>query len=206
MDQLTDHSFRFWCDELLWAQGSVATETIEHVLRSMGGVRTGGPRKQQQQQQQQQRTVAAPGSKDDQMSAIDAVVEPLLGVVVTDPAAAAAAAAAATSSDVGGSTAARLAGSAATAVGRHRPTPAAAAASRGAITSAQDTGSSDDTSVSNTRRCDEHLLGYRHPHQWDLLWTKSVYAIKAARSLRQGQQVCVHVVLQLPSFMTPQLP
>jgi tubulin polyglutamylase TTLL6/13 len=33
------------------------------------------------------------------------------------------------------------------------------------------------------------LLGYHHVRQWDLLWTKSVYAIKAARQLQPGQVV-----------------
>lgn len=32
-------------------------------------------------------------------------------------------------------------------------------------------------------------LGHAVPDQWELLWTKSVYAIKAARSLRLGQLV-----------------
>lgn len=32
-------------------------------------------------------------------------------------------------------------------------------------------------------------LGHTVPDQWELLWTKSVYAIKAARSLRMGQLV-----------------
>lgn len=32
-------------------------------------------------------------------------------------------------------------------------------------------------------------LGYTAPDKWELLWTKSVYAIKAARSLRMGQLV-----------------
>eukprot|EP00775_Hariotina_reticulata_P004655 gene4655-4908_t len=36
---------------------------------------------------------------------------------------------------------------------------------------------------------DDHLLGYHHVADWDLLWTKSVYAIKAARQLQPGQVV-----------------
>lgn len=40
-----------------------------------------------------------------------------------------------------------------------------------------------------TKRPDDHLLGYHHVKQWDILWTKSVYAIRAARQLQQGQIV-----------------
>jgi hypothetical protein len=57
----------------------------------------------------------------------------------------------------------------------------------------QDAGSSDPNSSSGlagpSRRPDDHLLGYHHVRQWDLLWTKSVYAIKAARHLQPGQVV-----------------
>uniref|UniRef100_A0A383W244 Tubulin--tyrosine ligase-like protein 5 n=1 Tax=Tetradesmus obliquus TaxID=3088 RepID=A0A383W244_TETOB len=57
----------------------------------------------------------------------------------------------------------------------------------------QDPGSSDPDSSSSlagpSRRPDDHLLGYHHVRQWDLLWTKSVYAIKAARQLQPGQVV-----------------
>ncbi|KAF6259908.1 tubulin-tyrosine ligase family-domain-containing protein [Scenedesmus sp. NREL 46B-D3] len=57
----------------------------------------------------------------------------------------------------------------------------------------QDLGSSDPDSSSGlagpSRRPDDHLLGYHHVRQWDLLWTKSVYAIKAARQLQPGQVV-----------------
>jgi hypothetical protein len=57
----------------------------------------------------------------------------------------------------------------------------------------QDPGSSEPDSSSGlaglSRRPDDHLLGYHHVRQWDLLWTKSVYAIKAARQLQMGQVV-----------------
>lgn len=54
-------------------------------------------------------------------------------------------------------------------------------------------GGGSSSTVSNplagTKRPDDHLLGYHHVRQWDLLWTKSVYAVRAARQLRQGQVV-----------------
>jgi hypothetical protein len=57
----------------------------------------------------------------------------------------------------------------------------------------QEPGSSEPDSSSGlagpSRRPDDHLLGYHHVRQWDLLWTKSVYAIKAARQLQPGQVV-----------------
>ena len=38
------------------------------------------------------------------------------------------------------------------------------------------------------RHTDSHL-GLSHADRWELLWTKSTYAIRAARSLRPGQVV-----------------
>jgi hypothetical protein len=40
-----------------------------------------------------------------------------------------------------------------------------------------------------TKRPDDALLGYHHVKHWDLLWTKSVFAIRAARQLQHGQLV-----------------
>jgi hypothetical protein len=92
--------------------------------------------------------------------------------------------------------------------------PAAAAAAADAAAAASDSVSSEDApsflaaaagagsssssgagmalaggQLSATKRPDDHLLGYHHVKQWDILWTKSVYAIRAARQLQQGQIV-----------------
>jgi hypothetical protein len=91
------------------------------------------------------------------------------------------------------------------------PAAAAAAADTAAAVAASDSVSSEDTpsflaaaaagsssssgltpavgQLSATKRPDDHLLGYHHVKQWDMLWTKSVYAIRAARQLQQGQIV-----------------
>jgi hypothetical protein len=73
--------------------------------------------------------------------------------------------------------------------------PAAAAAASDSFSSedppqaAGDSSSSAGGHLGPTKRPDDHLLGYHHVRQWDILWTKSVYAIRAARHMQQGQIV-----------------
>jgi hypothetical protein len=48
----------------------------------------------------------------------------------------------------------------------------------------------------NLKHSDESaLLGWAHAHAWELLWTKSTYAIRAVRALRPGQVVSAVVGL-----------
>jgi hypothetical protein len=54
---------------------------------------------------------------------------------------------------------------------------------------AGDSSSSAGGQLGPTKRPDDQLLGYHHVKQWDILWTKSIYAIRAARHLQQGQIV-----------------
>lgn len=184
-------TFRYWVDELLWSQGRVATTQIEQVLERMGGERTGGPHKQLKQQ-------SAPAS-----SALS-LPGALRGLQLQDAdGASSSKAAEAAGQPGGGSSDGGSSRSSSRSSSQHSlaasPGDAAAAASDAAAEPPDDSEPCSEPEHSGpgagfgpggpAKRPDDHLLGYHHVDDWELLWTKSVFAIKAARSLRPGQQV-----------------
>ena len=160
--------FTFWLDEILWSQGRVAVELIEEILWQLGGRRTGGPLKKLPPQAVAAAAAAAdfePGTAAGQL---------------TSPGKAAAA--------VGGNehhhtqqqqeqqqVAGAVLGSSEQQQQQHEEEPWRRHA--------------DAAALGLATRADEHLLGFCHPDKWQFLWTKSVYGIKAARGMQQGQVV-----------------
>lgn len=186
--------FRYWVDELLWSQGRTATIQLEEVLDAIGGVRTGGPHKllssskgsspvssvldlQQLQQDLEASVPSAPTVAGESSKPLQAT-----------PAGGQAAASTQQASSSSGS-------ELHAALNRSKSTPegagvAVAAAAYDAADVSSDIDSSGGMPASAlAKRPDDSLLGYHHVRKWDLLWTKSVYAIKAARQLQPGQLV-----------------
>eukprot|EP00879_Flechtneria_rotunda_P008305 GHRR01008699.1.p1 GENE.GHRR01008699.1~~GHRR01008699.1.p1 ORF type:complete len:583 (+),score=215.80 GHRR01008699.1:172-1920(+) len=179
---------RYWVDEVLWSQGRVATIQIEEVLDVMGGQRTGGPHKFSSKSAQsslspctihQQAAVALPASKagnnsiscsDTSSNFIDQQATAAGTVNTPDQ---------------------QEQSSTASVSSKKSVVAAAAAEIADAADSDGDSGNGNNTvfgALAN-KRADDYLLGYHHVKQWDLLWTKSVYAIRAARYLQPGQVV-----------------
>lgn len=202
--------FRYWVDEILWSQGRTATIELEEVLIDSGGVRTGGPHKllcsskgiqhgpsaitiaQLQQGLTAVELASAPQSDiaGTQTQSHDAPrsnfaqqpAEHISGRQVQQPHQSP------TRSSHSVSIQKRSEGSTPPADGLSAASAVAAAAADAAVTSSELDSSSMLPSSLN-RRPDDSLLGYHHIKQWDFLWTKSVYAIKAARQLQPGQLV-----------------
>jgi hypothetical protein len=198
----TQPLFKYWVDELLWSQGRVATVQIEEVLDALGGQRTGGPHKLLLQNTAKQpspplsQAAAGPSSSAAADGSMPLLEQYQYGMskLGLQPASRNSSSSQLTSASSSSSSLEQLS----TATGVEQPTSAAAAAGVSSPASLkqqqqQEPGSSEPDSSSGlagaTRRPDDHLLGYHHVRQWDLLWTKSVYAIKAARHLQPGQVV-----------------
>jgi hypothetical protein len=195
-------------DEVLWSQGKVATVQIEEVLDAFGGSRTGGPPKAAQLHQQQSQTVSDAQLLQLQAVSLGAAVDPApqphqehqqqtnssssssSGSTggVQEGQDSRASGSANGSNNINSSSSSRSTHAAPPAADVAKdPCPAAAEVDRG---SDGDSSSGTNTgSLLPAKRSDDQLLGYHHLCDWDLLWSKSVYAIKAARQLRPGQVV-----------------
>jgi len=66
--------------------------------------------------------------------------------------------------------------------------PAASATAAAATGSASEEAAAEQLPAAGGR-ADEEQLGYRHVPEWQFLWTKSVYGIKAAKYMQPGQVV-----------------
>ncbi len=149
----------------------MAVELLEDVLEGLGGRRVGGPRK----------AVAGGGAAAVATAAAAAAPEAAAGVI----------AAMAARLGIGSSSGGGGAGTAAAPAKPPEDEPASSS-SAAAVAAAVAGTSSDELSAAAGApkpRADEGQLGYRHVGEWQLLWTKSVYGIKAARAVRPGQVV-----------------
>lgn len=191
--------FRYWVDELLWSQGRTATVQLEEVLDAMGGYRTGGLHKPlslgkqpspessalTSQQLQQELTVSEPASS---AVAINKMQQHVSIQYPTEQASSS------SSSSSGRQHYTQRASTTNSTNSSHLVS--ADTKNAAAVLTVPDAAADSDIDSSSGlpggtvyKRLDDHMLGYRHVRQWDFLWTKSVYAIKAARHLQPGQLV-----------------
>jgi tubulin polyglutamylase TTLL6/13 len=151
--------FSFWLDEILWSQGRVAVEVIEELLQDMAGHRSGGPLK-------------APLHPAPAAGASSSAPAPQLTITplqINSP------------QQQQQQLVDDSDGTESSAAAEAAPGPTDAGPPAAELP--------EEAYLGRATRADEHLLGYCHVQRWHLLWTKSVYGIKAARRMQPGQVV-----------------
>jgi hypothetical protein len=182
--------FTFWLDEILWSQGRVAVELIEEVLWQLGGRRTGGPIKKLPQR-------LALGATASTQEALGHETAPR-----NRPTSAEGRAGVTTHTHNSNQQQQQEEDSGTPQEASQRQQEQQHLHPQQQQQHQQQhphppqqqqqepwRHQADATTLGLAARNDEHWLGYCHVDKWQFLWTKSVYGIKAARGMQQGQVV-----------------